>query len=95
MTPANAPREASTIDSEARVRPAGQRTRLDEVPAPVDAICARLPARIVRLINPDVLAARAQVIRRKSHDLTSERVGRRRCAEIIANHLLQTTTHAA
>jgi hypothetical protein len=63
--------------------------------AGAEALCARLPAGIARLINPAVLAARARVIRRKSEDLTAARVGRRRCAEIIANHLLEASSHAA
>jgi hypothetical protein len=53
-----------------------------------------LPEHLMRLINPTVLAARLKIIASRVTD-PHEAVLRRRCAEVIANHLLQDSQDAA
>ena len=48
-----------------------------------------LPVHLVALVNPKVLAEREKVIEARLLDEGRTRVLRRRCAEIVANHLLQ------
>jgi hypothetical protein len=48
-----------------------------------------------RLINQEVLAAGRALIEARANDLARARVQRRRCAEIIAQHLLEALSHAA
>ena len=48
-----------------------------------------LPAHLAALVNPEVLAEREKVIEARLRDEGRTRVLRRRCAEIIVNHLLQ------
>ena len=49
-----------------------------------------LPERLARLINPTVRTERTAIIETRIRDEVRERVRRRRCAEIITNHLLET-----
>lgn len=49
-----------------------------------------IPPEICRLIHPDVLEMRTRRIRAILSDSVREQVLRRRCAEIVANHLLGT-----
>jgi hypothetical protein len=49
-----------------------------------------LPERLARLINPRVLSERATRVKARLADEALERVRRKRCAEIIAAHLLET-----
>jgi hypothetical protein len=56
------------------------------------AVVPCLPARLLDLINPDVLAARAAVVRARATD-PHDRVRRRRCAEVVATHLLAGAEH--
>lgn len=51
-----------------------------------------LPDRIARLINPTVRAERAAVVAARMSN-SATRVHQRRCAELIANHLLETFAH--
>jgi hypothetical protein len=48
-----------------------------------------LPPHLAALVNPKVLAEREKVIEARLLDEGRTRVLRRRCAEIVANHLLQ------
>ena len=48
-----------------------------------------LPAHLVAVVNAAVLAEREKVIEARLRDEGRTRVLRRRCAEVIANHLLQ------
>ena len=52
-----------------------------------------LPERLVRLIDPAVFAERVARIESRAQDIVGERVRRRRCAEIIASHLLEAHSH--
>ncbi len=49
-----------------------------------------LPDRVARLINPAVLAERAERVSTHLANHSLARVHQRRCAEIIANYLLET-----
>lgn len=53
-----------------------------------------LPERLAKLINPAVLAEHPKRVGDRL-DLVAGRVLRRRCAELIANHLLESTEDAA
>lgn len=48
-----------------------------------------LPARVHHLVNQGVLAERMALIEARLADDAHTRVRRKRCAEIIANHLLE------
>ena len=54
----------------------------------------RLPAHLLALINPAVLAARRTVVHARAGD-PHDRVLRRRVAEIVANSLLESLDDAA
>ncbi len=64
-------------------------------PAPGHGLPA-LPARVAGLINPTVLAERRSLVEARLADDARTRVLRRRCAQIVADHLLSTieTAHA-
>jgi hypothetical protein len=51
---------------------------------------AALPPRLRNLVNPAVLAERAAAVEARLADDARTRVLRRRCAEVIATHLLKT-----
>lgn len=48
-----------------------------------------LPSRFAALVNPDVLAKRRAAVLKRIDDEAGARASRKRCAEIIANHLLE------
>ena len=48
-----------------------------------------LPARLLALMNPTVRAERVKRIESLVVDRSADRVRRRRCAEVIADHLLK------
>ena len=52
-----------------------------------------LPSWLAALVNPDVLAERESLIAERLADLVGERVRRRRCAEVVAAHLLEVQEH--
>jgi hypothetical protein len=51
-----------------------------------------VPTRLQTRINPDVLAERRRRIAARLRDIVGDRVRRRRCAEIVAAHLLDSTS---
>lgn len=46
-----------------------------------------LPNHLARLVNPDVVAARREVIARRMESRGDDAVLRRQCVEMIASHL--------
>lgn len=48
-----------------------------------------LPARVLRLIDPKVAAKRAARVSKRVADVEADVVHRRRCAEVVANYLLE------
>lgn len=51
-----------------------------------------LPERLARLINPHVIAKRAEVVRARADNAAEDRVRRRLCAEVVAQFLLKQDT---
>lgn len=54
----------------------------------------RLPAHLAALVNPAVLARRDSLVAARLQDAGAERVRLRRCAEIVAQHLLKSHSDA-
>lgn len=67
----------------------------DAPTAETPELTSALDQRVLRLVNPGVLAERVRVVEARVRDTGGERVRRRRCAEVIASHLLQWSQHAA
>jgi hypothetical protein len=77
------------------------RRRREGVTAPVTGVVAApgvsglaLPAWLAALVNPAVLAEREPQIIARLGDDVAERVRRRRCAEVVATHLIEVHTRA-
>jgi len=56
---------------------------------------ARLPARLLRLIDPTVLLQHQRAVEARLADPVRQRVYLRRCAEVIAEHLVQNLENVA
>jgi hypothetical protein len=56
---------------------------------------ARLPGRLLRLIDPAVLLQHQRAVEARLADPVRQRVYLRRCAEVIAEHLVQTLENVA